>query len=432
MVPHGGRSFNAPALPETPAGRIIQGQFSHADARRVLRHPETLPGGEDFLAPPPGRIPGHIARRVSETFGLPAALFVLDLDNTALHLAASHPEPGKREVLDLREHPLSRVIHDRRPAALSAAGLPGEPGPLSGAEYLAAAPVLAGDSVAGALVLGGAEPFGAETLRELARLGVRAGSALAIADRYTDELKRMRRRAELSIAAELQQEALPPNELYTERVGVAGFIEPAYDIGGDWFDYALNGDRLSVAICDAAGKALRAAAVATISLGAVRNSRRRGLSLQETMLAAHRALLESTGPEQFATLLVAEIDLRTREMRVINAGHPLPVAVGGKEPLPLRTSSIYPPLGGLEDGQTYNPDIFRLEPGLRLLFLSDGVLERRGRDRSPLGLKGLLRRAQRYANLPPFPYVQALIREVVEFGDDPLRDDATILGVELR
>jgi len=62
-------------------------------------------------------------------------------------------------------------------------------------------------------------------------------------DAYSDAFSLLRRRKTLSLAAEMQWELLPPLSFGTDRVVITGGLEPAYDIGGDSFDYAINGNR---------------------------------------------------------------------------------------------------------------------------------------------------------------------------------------------
>jgi serine phosphatase RsbU (regulator of sigma subunit) len=389
-----------------------------------------MPGEEDFLRPDPSLVPEHIARRVHEEFGCPAALYLLDLDYSALHPVGV--EPGAGRSIELQKgSPLSEVVHHRLSLTAQAEEWHSEL-PFA-AEYVAAAPLTVRDSVMGVLLIGDSEPFGSDDLEALERLGVRAGCALYVADLYTDSINRLRRKQHPSVAAELQQDSLPPQELYTPKVGIAGAIEPAYDIGGDWFDYSLSGDRLFVAVCDAVGRGIGAAAVATLSLGAVRNARRNGASLPEIMRTTHRTIIESTGSDQFATIIVAELDLESYRMAVISAGHPAPILVDeAGDARQITLSCIHPPIGSLEEDQEYVPDVLELEPNLRVIFFSDGVPERRNARHEPLGTQGLIGYAEESANLPPFLYVRTILQAAMDYGDEPLRDDATILSVDLN
>ncbi len=113
-----------------------------------------------------------------------------------------------------------------------------------------------------------------------------AAHALAyvvIADRrYTDLYEWGQRGAPLSLAAEIQRQLLPGS--YTCEAGqftLAGWLVPAHIAGGDTFDYALDRDTLHLSLTDAMGHGVDAAQLATLVVGSLRNSRRRGLGLPE-------------------------------------------------------------------------------------------------------------------------------------------------------
>src|SRR3954468_3336244 len=100
-------------------------------------------------------------------------------------------------------------------------------------------------------------------------------------DAYGDVFARLRRRKTFSLAAEIQWELLPPLTFGTERIGIAGGLEPAYDIGGDAFDYAVNGDTADLLVLDSVGHGLGAAVLASVAVGAYRHARRTMADLPE-------------------------------------------------------------------------------------------------------------------------------------------------------
>ncbi len=115
---------------------------------------------------------------------------------------------------------------------------------------------------------------------------------IASARRYTDVFERVRRRRTLALAAEIQWELLPVLGYDADKFCLAGVLEPAYDIGGDNFDYAVGDDRLTVAISDAMGHGLRASLCATLTVTAMRNCRRAGRDIVEQAIVANQVLCD--------------------------------------------------------------------------------------------------------------------------------------------
>ena len=60
-------------------------------------------------------------------------------------------------------------------------------------------------------------------------------------DAYSDVFARLRRSRPLTVAAEMQWDLLPPLTFATDQIVITGGLEPSYEIGGDTFDYAVNG-----------------------------------------------------------------------------------------------------------------------------------------------------------------------------------------------
>jgi len=173
--------------------------------------------------------------------------------------------------------------------------------------------------------------------------------------------------------------AAATTDLGTERVVITGGLEPAYEIGGDFFNYAINGGLVDLLVIDAVGHGLPAAAVATVAIGAYRHARRNRLDLPDLAVEINTAISSQLGASQFTTAVLARLDLDTGRLRWINAGHPKPLIVRGS---PLVQPPHCPPSRplGLQERKPVCCET-RLEPGDRLVLYTDGVTEAR----SPTG-----------------------------------------------
>src|SRR4029079_9323438 len=122
------------------------------------------------------------------------------------------------------------------------------------------------------------------------------------------------------------------------------------------------------------GHGLDAGLLATVAVAAYRNSRRQGLDLPDTVRFIDAAIASTFGPERFVTAVLAELDLRSGRMRWHNAGHPAPLLLRGGRVVKVLETEPGLPLGlGGECEPVWQP----LEPGDRVLFFTDGVVEAR-------------------------------------------------------
>jgi serine phosphatase RsbU (regulator of sigma subunit) len=244
---------------------------------------------------------------------------------------------------------------------------------------------------------------------------------------YGDNLVRARRLRELDLAAELRWAMLPPLTFMNDRVAVAGMLEPAYEIAGDAFDYAVNGDVAHVAIIDAMGHGLEASRMANLAVAGYRHSRRHGLGLIETFAAMDATVADQFGPEKFITGQMALLDLTTGELSWVNAGHPRPLVWRDGKPADDLVCETALPLGlGSVPAEVAQ---LTLQPGDSVLFMTDGVLEARSPDGEFFGRTRLARLWAEAASTGELPaeILRRLCHSVLEHQKGQLQDDATLL-----
>ena len=266
------------------------------------------------------------------------------------------------------------------------------------------------------------------TARRLAGL---IAELLVTKGQYTDLLFRARRRRPTTLAAEMQWHLLPPLRMETPELAVAGVLEPAYAVGGDAFDYALNGSTLHLGIFDAMGHGLRAATMSAVVVGAYRHARRNGVDLAAKYAQMDAAVADQFGDDHFATAQLAHIDSASGMLTWFNAGHPRPMLVRGHKVVHSLRSTTTLPIG-LGGG---SPQVAseQLEPGDRVLFFTDGVVEQEAADGDELGFDRLADHVERQcaADLDCAETVRRVAAELLK-PDGGLRDDATLLLVEWK
>jgi hypothetical protein len=244
---------------------------------------------------------------------------------------------------------------------------------------------------------------------------------------YGDVFIRARRRRGMGVAAEVIWDLLPPPTFATHNVTIAGALEPAYDVGGDAFDYAFNAPTLHFAIFDAVGHGLGSSLLATLAINGYRNARREGAALIETYGRVDRLLAERS--PDFVTGHIVELDTMTADLRWVNAGHPPPLLVRRGHIVRTLTSRPRPPLG-LGDISDVPVVVAteRLEPGDSVLFYTDGVIEARTPAGVDFGMERLtefVERAEATGMAPP-EVVRRLSHAVLDHHQGLLRDDAAI------
>lgn len=250
--------------------------------------------------------------------------------------------------------------------------------------------------------------------------------------RYTDLWDRCRRSQPLSGAAEVQWDLLPPLACSTEEVAVSGILEPAYEIGGDSFDYALNQRRLDFAIVDAVGHGMSAVLISAAAINSMRNVRREGGDLSAAYRQADQLIRDHFGQSCFVTGQLGTLDLQTGVLTWINAGHPLPMLVrNGTYAGELQCAPSVPI--GL-DGPVVEVATEVLQRGDRVLFYTDGITESKSANGAFFGnerLADFLVRSS-HDHVPVAETTRRLSAAVVAYVGQGLKDDATLFLIEYR
>jgi serine phosphatase RsbU (regulator of sigma subunit) len=368
---------------------------------------------------PPQLIAPLIAEEVSHVGGRDVSILLQDYGQ--LYLV---PLPGRRLVVGEPE-----PIGDSHAGTAFLHAIPVEVPQAGGVRMFL--PLLDGSDQVGvlALTLNAVDDDDRRLLRRLAGL---VADILVTKHHYTDQFFLARRREPMSLAAEIQWSLLPPLAMSVPQAAVAGILEPAYDVAGDSFDYALNDDILHLAIVDAMGHGLDAATMATVAIGAYRHARRAGIGLAEIYTFMDQAVAEQFGPDHFVTAQMMRLNITTGQLHWVNAGHPAPLLIRDHEVVQQLHSPTTLPVGfGGDEPQLSEQTLQR---GDRVLCFTDGLIEERGAGGEQFGEEQLIDWVSR------IEHTEEGLRAVVRSLSHALKqerggitsDDATLFLIEWR
>ena len=252
-----------------------------------------------------------------------------------------------------------------------------------------------------------------------------SSAALALLNtRFAAELmERERTQRELELAAEIQRSLLPKRQ--PAPFPVAGANEPARVVSGDFFDFLEVGEgRIHFAVGDVSGKGMNAALLGAKTASLYRFLARGGREPEDILALLNAELCETSARGMFVTMVAACYDTGTGSVRLANAGHEPPLLQRGDGSfIALPAQAV--PLGILSE-TAFAPHELKLDQGTLYVF-TDGFTEARGLQGDQLGQAGLEQLVRQYAALPLAERLDALVAHV---SREPLRDDATVLGVD--
>lgn len=269
----------------------------------------------------------------------------------------------------------------------------------------------------------------AGTLPELADIAEVLGHELIVAERDTDVYVRARRRDRLTLAAEMQWQLLPGRSCARPEYALGAQLEPAYAIFGDNFDWSAGADRLMVYITNGMGEGIEASLLTNLGINALRNARRAGISIEDQAALADQAVYAQYRGSSYLSVLLLDMELSTGRMKVVDAGSPRMLRLRGRSVESIDFEAQLP-LGMFEETD-YVVQEFQVEPGDRLVFVSDGVYGVAAPGGETYGERALAKAIASTRLLPAVEVPRAVLRELTGHRGVPdPQDDALVVCLD--
>lgn len=264
---------------------------------------------------------------------------------------------------------------------------------------------------------------------EFARLETGINQMIKKIVAYTEELER--KKAELQVAADIQQAFLPKVLPQIAGFDIAATNIPAREVGGDFFDVFPAGDgKYALVIADVAGKGVPASLFMALSRTAVRIVSRHERSARRVITSSNTIFIEDSGSASFVSVFYGVLDGNERVLSYVNAGHNPPLLLhpdGTMEEL-----SPTGPVVGLLDDPGYTDGEARLFRGDVLVMYTDGVTEAINAREEMFGDERLRAVIRRTTGLPCAEIIAAIRQEVAAFcGKAPQFDDITLMVLKV-
>ena len=233
---------------------------------------------------------------------------------------------------------------------------------------------------------------------------------------------------ELNVASKIQQSILPTQFPRGGDFSVFASMEPAREVGGDFYDVIHLGDgRIGVAIADVSDKGVPAALFMMSSRTLLKGAAIGNYEPGEVLKEVNDLLCEGNDAMMFVTVLYAVYDPNTGNLTYANGGHPTPYVRRADGSVISLAFTGGVALGVLE-GQEYSQGSFQVQPGDVVFFYSDGVSEAMNEKGEEFGVDLLSAVLANTPSQDPQDINNAMFAGVRAFaGDTPQSDDITCL-----
>jgi|APSaa5957512622_1039677.scaffolds.fasta_scaffold24230_1 serine phosphatase RsbU (regulator of sigma subunit) len=245
-----------------------------------------------------------------------------------------------------------------------------------------------------------------------------------------EEVQRQLLEEELQTAHDMQIGLMPTESPIIKGFDISGRCIPANHVGGDFFQYfPISDNRLAISLADVTGHAMEAAVPVMMFSGVLESEIKHDQSLDHLFASLNETLNNKLDNRTYVCFTMGEIDPDTRKFRVSNGGCPYPYRYRASDGEIAEIQIDAYPLG-IRSGTQYQVQELQLEPGDRVVFCSDGIIEAENVDGELFGFERTAETIREGCSqdLSAPQLLDYLINEVKVFaGETPQGDDQTVV-----
>jgi serine phosphatase RsbU (regulator of sigma subunit)/serine/threonine protein kinase/tetratricopeptide (TPR) repeat protein len=282
--------------------------------------------------------------------------------------------------------------------------------------------------------------FGEEEHELMKSFAVQASISIENAYLVSNLVEQERLKQEMELGRQIQLSLLPEETPQIKGFAIAGLMQPAKEIGGDYFDYitfAGEPNRLGVVVADVTGKGVDAGMVMGMTKATIHALSEQNLTTRDLVLKLNRYLCTLLKKQKFISLAYAEYSAEEGTFTWSGAGHEHIIVVrstqkGDHEVKSIVTGGIV--LGVFDDIEDdITQTSITLNKGDKVILYTDGVTEAMDSNNKFYSLNRLIEVIKHASSLSAqdlLSHINENIRQHI--GDSPQYDDITLVVMEKK
>ncbi|MBP0011260.1 protein kinase domain-containing protein [Roseofilum sp. Belize Diploria] len=248
----------------------------------------------------------------------------------------------------------------------------------------------------------------------------------------------LRLSSELDVAKKIQQMVLPKiTELeHIEDLEIAGYMEPADEVGGDYYDILNEGDRIKISIGDVTGHGLESGVLMLMAQTVVRTLQ----NMHETNAIHFLEIVNQTLCQNLErmnsdkNMSLAILNYQKGLIKLSGQHEEIIVVRANGELELIDTLDLGFPMGlDWHISDFIHEQELLLNPNDVLILYTDGITEAENVDNQQYGLERLTQLAQQHGQHSAYQIRDRIIEDVREFiGEQKVFDDITLVVLKQR
>ena len=250
---------------------------------------------------------------------------------------------------------------------------------------------------------------------------------------FKRQLEQEKLNREIKLAKEVQQMLIPEHLPVNDRYELASIYMPHLNVGGDYIDFfQFSKDKFAFCIADISGKGVAAAMLMANFQAIIQSLIYQYRDLETFIFALNETVYKRiTKSDKYITFFIAEVDLKKKKLKYINAGHYPPIlCTGGKV---KRLDSGCTVIGAFEKMPDIQEEVIDLEGDTLILTFTDGLTELKNKKGEFLRDSQIEKFVCNHNNLPITEFNDKLLKEIDNFkASDDYLDDIAILSCKIK
>lgn len=286
----------------------------------------------------------------------------------------------------------------------------------------------------GAVAIAGGNYGYQVTVKSRDEIGELAHSFNTMSSQLKEHIEKME--DELKDAHDLQMSLVPKSPPEITGIQLSGLLIPAREVGGDYFDFVVQNNKLNIIVADSSGKVFAGAFSIMSTRGIVRNCMSSVVDKPtNTLLSEIEKGVFLLGMKEQVTMVIARYDPDTRFISLSNAGNPPPIhyshSKGECERIKIVGLALNSPLSPEERPRQYDERTIDLKADDVMVFYSDGLIEESTKD-DRYGYQRLMDVIKESHELDAGMIVKSIHQSLTEFSkkDKDYADDVSIIVIK--
>lgn len=248
---------------------------------------------------------------------------------------------------------------------------------------------------------------------------------------FKKQLQQERLHREMELASEVQHLLIPETLPTTPYYALDKIYRPHLNIGGDYLDYIrFSEHKFAFCIADISGKGVSAALLMANFQAMIQSLIFQYRDLETFVFALNQSVHRITRSERFITFFIGEVDLQTRELTYVNAGHYPPVLIDDNGLRRLDQGCTV--IGAFEKLPSIQEEKIKLSGESTILSFTDGLADLRNSDEDYFDDKKIENFVRANASHNPLKFNENLLQEIDQFrGEEEFGDDIAILTCKI-